>query len=187
MNGLSDKFVGAACVLALAGCSTLPPSGTIESKVLSATATVESIDQQTRIVTLRRAAGDSVTFRVDDNVKNLAQVSVGDRVIAQYHESVAFEVRRKGEAEPGVAVATQAETAELGEMPAGSGAQTITVTSTIHAIDKKTPAVTLKGPAGDLVTMKVRHPENLERVSVGDLVDITYTQAVAISVEKAPD
>jgi len=30
------------------------------------------------------------------------------------------------------------------------------------------------------------HPEKLEGVSVGDTVDITYTEALAIKVEEAP-
>ncbi len=30
---------------------------------------------------------------------------------------------------------------------------------------------------------KARNPDNLNRVSVGDLVEITYTEAVAVSVQ----
>jgi len=43
--------------------------------------------------------------------------------------------------------------------------------------------VTLRGPDGEDSTIKVRHPEKLNRVSVGDLVDIIYTEALGISVE----
>jgi hypothetical protein len=43
--------------------------------------------------------------------------------------------------------------------------------------------VTLRGPEGDTETVKARDPANLDRVAVGDLVDITYTEAVAVEVK----
>jgi Cu/Ag efflux protein CusF len=46
--------------------------------------------------------------------------------------------------------------------------------------------VTLTGPEGNSVTIKVKDPKKLNGVKVGDDVEITYTQALAISVEKAP-
>ena len=187
VSGCSMRFVALACVLTVAGCSTgkSVTSGVLEEGIATSTATVEKIDHETRMVTLRGAGGKAVTFRAGDNVKNLAQVNVGDRVVAQYHESLVFDVYRKGDATPGIAVSEGVGSAEQGEMPAAAGVQAVTVTSTIAAIDRETPAVTLKGPQGELTTIKVRHPEKLERVSVGDLVEITYSQAVAISVEKA--
>jgi hypothetical protein len=45
--------------------------------------------------------------------------------------------------------------------------------------------VTLTGPGGGSQTIKARDPANLKKVQVGDLVDITYTEAVAISVTQA--
>ena len=60
------------------------------------------------------------------------------------------------------------------------------VTSTIQAIDKKNGTVTLKAPDGTLTTIKARNPAKLDKVTVGDLVEITYTEALAIGVEPAP-
>jgi hypothetical protein len=59
------------------------------------------------------------------------------------------------------------------------------VTVTITAIDPKVPSVTFKGPAGNSRTVKVMQPEKLQGVAVGDTVDITYTEALAVKVEKA--
>jgi hypothetical protein len=44
--------------------------------------------------------------------------------------------------------------------------------------------VTLKGPQGNSETVKVQDPKNLEGVKTGDLVDITYTQALAVALDK---
>ena len=61
----------------------------------------------------------------------------------------------------------------------------IDVGVTITAIDKAHSKVTLKGPEGHSVTVKVKDPKKLEGVAVGDLVQLTYTQALAIAVKPA--
>jgi hypothetical protein len=62
----------------------------------------------------------------------------------------------------------------------------VTVTVTITAIDTKAQTVTVKGPQGNVETVKIRDPKNLVGVKVGDLVELTYTQALAIALDKAP-
>ena len=59
----------------------------------------------------------------------------------------------------------------------------MTVTATVEALDKKNQTVTLKGPEGKSVTVKVKDPKNMENVNVGDEVVITYSEALAISVK----
>jgi plasmid maintenance system killer protein len=61
----------------------------------------------------------------------------------------------------------------------------VTVTATIEAIDAKKNRVTLKGPEGKTQEIKVKDPKNLVNVKVGDQVVLTYTEALAISVEPA--
>jgi len=45
--------------------------------------------------------------------------------------------------------------------------------------------VTIKGPEGNTETVKARNPKNLDAVKVGDLVEITYTRALAIALDKS--
>jgi len=157
-----------------------------ESTLVTVTATVEAIDQKTRMVTLKGPQGNTVTFKAGEQVKNLAQVKVGDSVLAKYYESVAVEVKKPGEAKPGVTSQEAVTRAKPGETPKGLAVSQVTVTTTITAIDKKKPSVTLKGADGKTTTVKVRNPKNLENVNVGDQVVITYTEALALSLEKAP-
>src|SRR5262245_58288245 len=82
--------------------------GVTVSDVVTASATVEAIDQKSRMVTLKRADGERVRFRVSDEVKNLAQVKKGDQVTVTYYESVALRLRKPGETGPGVTVAEEA-------------------------------------------------------------------------------
>jgi Cu/Ag efflux protein CusF len=159
------------------------PSGTVGANLVSATATVKALNLKTRHVTLQRADGSLVKFVAGDEVRNLAQVKVGDEVNVTYYESLAYEVRKPDAAAPGASVTEGLERAKLGEKPGGAAGRVTTVTATIAAIDKGAGTVTLRGPDGELTTIKARNPDNLNRVTVGDLVDITLTEALAISVE----
>jgi hypothetical protein len=53
---------------------------------------------------------------------------------------------------------------------------------TIQAIDLATPAVTVKTAGGDILSVRVRHKQNLKNVKVGDVVVVTHTKALVISV-----
>jgi Cu/Ag efflux protein CusF len=191
---MSKDWIGCAvgCAFALAACATeppavaAPPSGTVSEQTVSATATVEKIDQATRRVTLRRADGTSTTLKVGPEARNLAQVKAGDQVVVTYHESLAYEVKRAGEGAPGGSLGDASARTAPGEKPGALEAQQITLTSTIEAIDMEAGTVTLKAAEGETLTTKVRDPENLKRVRVGDLVEFTYTEAIAVSVEPAP-
>ena len=160
------------------------PSGTLGASLVTATARVKAIDQQTRLVTLERADGSEVTIYADTSVRNLPQVKVGDEVKISYYESLAYEVKKAGTTTPGATVAEETARAKLGQKPAGAGAQVTTVVTTITAIDKAAGTVTLQGPTGRATTVKARDPRNLDRVAVGDLVEVTYTEAIAVSVDK---
>jgi hypothetical protein len=146
-------------------------------------ATVTKINHQTRETTVKTADGREFTFVADPAVKNLDQVNVGDVIVATYAEALAYEVKKGGTADATQTVA--GGTAEKGKMPAAAVANQVTVTVKITAIDPKVPTVTFTGPAGNSRTIKVRDPEKLKGVSVGDTVVLTYTEALAIKVDKA--
>jgi hypothetical protein len=102
-----------------------------------------------------------------------------------YAEALAYEIRKGGTAAaPTTAIAGGA--AALGQRPAGALARQTTVTVAIIAIDPKVPSVTFQGPKGNTRTVKVLHPENLVGVNVGDTVDLTFTEALAIKVVETP-
>lgn len=155
------------------------------SNAITATATVESVDQKTRVVTLRTADGELKTITVGDEVRNLPQVRKGDIVTATYYESIAVRLREKAPGEKPTATTTQAvERAPLGAMPSGTVVRETTLSARVTDVDKKKQTVTLEGPKGGRIKLNVEDPKNLQGVDVGDLVEATYREAVAISVEK---
>ena len=161
-----------------------PPSWKTSSLV-EKTATVEAVDQSTRMVTLKGPEGNSVTFKASEEVRNLAQVKVGDEVKLAYYESLAVRVLKKEEAFPAAGESAAMVRAKPGEKPGGVVGAETSVNATITAIDKKAKTATLKGEDGKSVTVTPRDPKNLEKVKVGDRLVITYTEAVAVKVEKA--
>ena len=109
-------------------------------------------------------------------------MKAGDEVIVSYTTAVAWQVRRAGDAAPGVSEQTAFNTRRRAKSPPEHSATRWTLTTTITATDLSHDTVTLAGPEGRSRPIKVREPADLRKVQVGDLVDITYSEAVAIAV-----
>ncbi len=72
-----------------------------------------------------------------------------------------------------------------GTSPAAGGLRRFKVVTTVEGLDRPTQTVTVKGPLGNCLTARVADPLNLTRMRIGDRIVVTYTEAVAISLEKA--
>lgn len=162
-----------------------PPIET--SRLVTATATVEAVDVANRTVTLK-GPNRTVTITVGEDVKNLPQIKVGDSVDIVYYESLVAQIYKPGEKPPvsGIQAKQYREGAAPGQMPAGTAARSIQILETVQSIDKAKNIVVLKAPDGSLDAHQVKDPKNLDKVDVGDKVLISLTQAVAVSVERAP-
>jgi hypothetical protein len=159
------------------------PSG-LKARTVKVVATVEAIDLDKRTVTLKGPQGNIFELKVQERVKNLSQVKVGDQVNVRYHEAVAIKVLEPGSAEA-KQTTTSVESAKPGEKPAGAVTKKTTMTAVIEAIDAKNQIVTFKGSEGNTIDLKVKDPKYLEKVKVGDRLTVEYTQALAVSVEPA--
>jgi Cu/Ag efflux protein CusF len=150
------------------------------------TATVTAIDLATRKVTLKGAKGVEETIRAGDEVKNLDQVKVGDRVVVTFSQGLVLYMLAPGAkaAEPSAVVSGEA--AAIGQKPAGDVKATVRGTVTIAAIDMKTRVVTLVGPQGRQFKVQAGPEVAIEKVKVGDKVNAEYTEAVAVAVTPAP-
>lgn len=152
------------------------------------TATVESIDLAKRLVTLKAADGRTETVEVAPDVKNLAQVKAGDKVVVRYYEGLAAQLRKKGQPPASSAeAAAVAAKAPPGQKPAGMVGGTVSGTVVIDSVDKAAHTVTFRTKDG-VHTVAVKKPEAQKFIAglkKGDEVDITFTQALAVSVEPA--
>jgi Cu/Ag efflux protein CusF len=144
-------------------------------------ATIEAIDQTSKKVTLKGPKGNFVEVDAS-GLPRFDQLKVGDVVTATYSESLAVHIRKPGE--PAPPAASDTLTRREGA-PGASASRQRTVTVTIQAIDPKTPSVTIKTADGRVLTFRVENPKNLEKVKVGDTVDVTYTEALLLKADPA--
>jgi len=153
------------------------------ASIVSVPGTVAAIDKDKGTVTLK-GPRRSITLEVRDKAK-LDVIKVGDPVIARYVEALAIEVKKPGTTTPGTTVQESRVSSNPGETPAGAVGREVSVTATVTAIDKKGQTVTIKGPEGNSETIKAVDPKNLDAVKVGDMVEIRYFQALAVSLDKS--
>jgi len=155
------------------------------SQTAQISAVVEAIDHESRVVTLRGPQGNAVTFTASEEARNLGQVSVGDTVNAEVVQAMQIDVFANDGIEPAAAeIVALGRTAE-GDMPGGVAIDTQIITATVEEINIEANTFKLKGPDGSVNEFVARDPENLKKAAVGDLVVITYTEAMALSVEAA--
>jgi Cu/Ag efflux protein CusF len=151
------------------------------SEVVTATFTIEAINSTTRVVTLKDKDGKLEEIYCGPECQRFDALKVGDVVTFRYHESLVSALRKPGQA------ARPAESSSMtraeGNKPGGTMSQQQTATVTIMAIDPKTPSVTIKTDKGQTMSFRVEDAKKLEGYKVGDTVEITYTQALAVSVE----
>jgi hypothetical protein len=155
---------------------------TVRSEMRTETATVEAIEAASRTVTLKKPDGTFVSVVAGPEVKRFAEIKVGDTVNARYYENVVIRVKQPGESE--VISGVKGTTGSEQVLPGGTKARQRTVTATITAIDPTTPTITFTGPNGWKYTSKVQDTEALGKVKVGDKVDIVWTEAVLVSLER---
>lgn len=167
------------------GCASNRPKGTHETRVEGAAImTVEHVDVPNRLVTVRQASGDTLTVYVDPSVKTFPQASVGDRVRVKYVESMAFELKKSGEPIHGVQVVETSKPAP--GRPSGSTSTEIKATVRIESVDQGGSKVTFTGPRGRR-SVQISDPgmrDYAKQLRSGDSVEVTYKEALAISLEK---
>jgi hypothetical protein len=157
------------------------------SESVTLTAVVEAINHETRELTLRGPEGNTVSFVASEEARNLDQVSVGDIVMAEYEQSLSIEVFANDGSEPGSGELSVAGRSEKGAMPGVAAIDSQVVTAIVEEINLQDNTFKLKGPSGEVQEYVARDPENLKKAEVGDLVVITYTQAIALTVEKTAE
>jgi len=149
-------------------------------------AQVVAIDKATRTVTLKGPQGNSVDIVAGDEVKNFDQIKLGDFVVARYAQALTLELK-KTKVKAGEPTVTEAAArAKPGERPAGAVGREVTAIADVIGVDAKKKTITLKGPRGNIVTLDVQNPDQFKVVKKGDQVEVTYTEALALSVEPAP-
>jgi hypothetical protein len=157
------------------------------SNDLTATAQVTAVNAVDRVITLRREDGKLFTVQAGPEVRNFNQIAAGDTLRVRYHESLTATKRPAGENVTPVEGAVAGARAAPGQKPAGGVALGASVRVKIESIDQGHSIVVFSLPGGELSTVRAQRREGQEFVKglkVGDVVQLDYTVAMALSVEK---
>lgn len=154
---------------------------TVPAESVTATATIEAIEASTRTVTVKNEDGTYELLHAPSDMKRFSELKVGDKITATYYSSLIVRLKKPGEA----AVNTEETkvTPGTGAKPAATAATQRTITATVTAIDLNVPSLTVKGPNGWTYSRKIHDKKALEKLKVGDKLDITWNDAVLISVK----
>jgi Cu/Ag efflux protein CusF len=156
-------------------------SKTLPGETKTVTATVEAIEKASREVTVKKSDGTYDVFYMPSSIQRFDTLKVGDRITARYYETIVLTMKAPGEKDAD----TSAAKITRATGTAGTAAHQQVITATISAIDLKTPSITFTGPRGWTYSSRVEDRKALEKVKVGDKVDITWTTAMTLSVEDA--
>lgn len=148
--------------------------------------TVNTINKETREITLIGSLGELIAFTASDAVERFDEIEINDIVtfeswaymLAEFRAPTAEEI-----AEPLVMIA------EGGKAPAGMAPGAIVGAVmrgvvTIEALNRPYMVATVKGPNGNYVTIPMEDAEFMTKLHIGQVVILTYAEAVAVSLEK---
>ena len=151
------------------------------AQTVEVTATITAIDKATRGITLKGPKGDEVKIMAGSEVKNFDQLKVGDNVKLKSYESLVLELKKGGGLKVEKTEKAGAVGAKPGETPAGVAGRQVTVVGDVIKLDAATQTMTVKGPQRT-VNLKARDPEQFKLIAVGDQIQATYTEAIAVAV-----
>jgi hypothetical protein len=154
------------------------------TRTVRVSATVTAIDKATRTITLKGADGKTFPLVAGPEVRNFDQIQVGSEVVVSYLQALAIELKKGGGAKVERVDSSTSARAEPGAQPAGMAARRTTATGDVIALDAATQTATVRGP-NRTIDLHVPDKKQFQLIAVGDQIQVTYTEALAVSVEPA--
>ncbi len=167
-----------------------PPAGMNSATLIEATATVTAVDMERHLVTIQGPQGNSAVIQVTDQVKNLPQVKVGDLVDIQYYRSAIAELVKVDENTTlDTTVSGVKTTRPEGDKPGGAIGLQVKRRAEVMFVDPIQKFITFLSPDRGLRKISLENSPELQHylkeLKKGDIVEVTYTEAMAISLEPA--
>jgi len=186
----TPKLLSAAAGLALlSACVSGSATSNEPVKVVQtveASATVQTVDKETREILLKDDAnGETFVVVAGPEVKNFDQIASGDKVRVAYSLGRAARMALPGQA--GTTSAVVSGTAEAGAKPGVAIGQVTTTVVEFISYDAATSQATIIDAEGvqRVVTLETDEGRAFaSKLSKGDKVEVTFTEALAIVVEE---
>jgi hypothetical protein len=158
----------------------------VTSRLSTVSATVQAVYPDKRSLTLVGPDGKPQTIFVNEKVK-LDRIKAGDKVRVSFYQGLAAQIAKNGQTVTDPAAATF--TYKNPNAPGGGAGASVTVTVKILGIDPGTNKVAFEAQDGTRHVVAVRSPNMkkfIRTLQPGDMVDVTYTESLAVNVTAAP-
>lgn len=175
---LSTTLVQAAEVNA--GVDVAPGQASLAQE-LTASATVTAIDLETRQVSLKNAEGETFDIVAGEQVANLPNVKVGDKVMLKYLQILDVELLKGTAGVRKRIVEVDGERAGADEKPGGGVGMKVTIYADVIGLDKQQQTVTVRG-VDETLTIKINNPEQFSLIAEGDQLKAVQTKAIGIGI-----
>jgi len=142
---------------------------------------ITAIDSATRQVTLKGETGKELVVNAGPEVANFDQLRIGDVVALELMHALTMELKKGSTAIVSRSDSIGGARAAEGATPAGVIGREVKVMAEVTAVDSEKHIVTVQGPEHS-IDLPVADPAQFALISVGDRIEATYVEAVAISV-----
>jgi len=148
--------------------------------------TVTDINKVNMEVTLIDAEGGLMTITASDSVERFDEISVGDVVSLEYWTYIMAEFRQPTpeEVEEPIVLVAEGGKAPEGVDPGAVVGAVVRAVVTIEALNRPNMLATVRGPRGNYVTIPMEDQALIEQLHLGQVVILTYAEAIAVSLQK---
>ena len=156
-----------------------------EAATVQMSFSVEAVDAEKRLITLKGPEGNTGEFEVGDQVQRLSEIKKGDTIHAEYTVGAVAELREPT-AEEKSAPLTEVTAAARGtseEPPAAGIGRAVRAVASIESLDPAAQSATVKGPEGGMVAVHVEDPTVFNSLKVGQPVVVTFAEKLVLSVQ----
>ena len=151
--------------------------------------TVSAINKETRELTLMSKEGGLVTLTAGEEIERFDEIAVDDVLQFDYYTYIKAEFREPTAEELAEPLQMMAEggKAPEGMDPAAVIGAIAKAVVTIEVINRPNMVVTVKGPNGNYVSIPVEDENLITELKIGEVLILTYAEAMAVSLEKIAD
>lgn len=149
-------------------------------------AQVIAIDAKSRELVLQLPTGQQITTIVAPGVERLDEVDAGDFLVVTYLAALAAELREPTAEElanPWIED-FESEASGVDMTPGGAAVSAVRAVCTIEGMNRLLGTVTILDSRGKAHVIGDVAPERITTLSIGQSAVITFTQAVAVGIEK---
>jgi hypothetical protein len=152
------------------------------AQVATVSAKVVAVDKDKRLVTLQGPLGNQFRVVAGKEVRNFDQIKAGDELVVTHVEALTLELKKGGDGIRERVESQGAVRAPAGAKPGMAEVNRVSVVANVVAVNTRAQTVTLRG-VEHTVDLRVPDKNQLKLIKVGDQVQATYTEAVAVSME----